>query len=262
MVGSGGRLLAGGDPVYGGHTDGLDYGGASVRDDLRGAHRHLLDHVRAPGTWWTGAERVAIAAGSRAAVHCGLCRARQDSLSPGAVDGRHEGSGELPENVIDTVHRIRTDPARLAKAWFDGVIAGGLDAARYVELVGVSTQTAGLDYFARALGILPFPLPAPLPGAPSRHRPAGAKGGTAWVPMIELEDATGPESDLYAGGFVPNIIRALSLVPDEVRALRRVTEAHYVPVERIADPTARRALDRPQMELVAARVSALNECFY
>ena len=30
----------------------------------------------------------------------------------------------------------------------------------------------------------------------------------------------------------------------------------------LGDPTVRRALDRPQMEHVAARVSALNECFY
>ena len=80
--------------------------------------------------------------------------------------------------------------------------------------------------------------------------------------MIAPEDAIGPEADLYGGGFVPNIMRALSLVPDEVRALRRSSAAHYVPVEQIPDPTVRRALARPQMEFVAARVSALNECFY
>ena len=57
-------------------------------------------------------------------------------------------------------------------------------------------------------------------------------------------------------------MRALSLVPDEVRMLRRLSEAHYLPIEKIPDPTCHRALDRMQMELVAARVSALNECFY
>ena len=246
----------------GGHTDELDYGGVAVRDDLRRAHRDLLDHVRAPGTWWTGAERVAIAAAARAAVRCGRCRASKASLSPRAVEGRHEGAGELPEHVTDTVHRVRTDPARLSKSWFDGVLGGGLDVARYVELIGVTTLVTGLDSFARAVGIPPFPLPDPLPGAPSRYRPMGAKPGTAWVPMIDLGEATGPESDLYGTAYVPNIIRALSLVPDEVRALRRASESHYVPVAQIVDPTARRALDRPQMELVAARVSALNECFY
>jgi len=233
-----------------------------VRKDLVAAHRFLLDHMRTPGTWWTGEERVAIATEARGAARCALCRARKASLSPSAATGRHDGPHVLPENVVDAVHRIRTDPARLSRSWFDGVIAGGLDVARYVELVGVSTLLAGLDYFARAFGVPPFPLPAPRPGEPSRHRPAGAKAGGAWVPMIAPEDATGPEADLYGGGFVPNIMRALSLVPDEVRALRRSSGAHYVPVEQIPDPTVRRALARPQMEFVAARVSALNECFY
>jgi hypothetical protein len=243
---------------------GLDYEGspAPVRDDLRDAHRFLLDHIRAPGTWWTGTERVAIAAESRAAARCALCDARKESLSPGALAGRHDGPGTLGERVIDAIHRIRTDPARLSKHWFDHVTAA-LNVERYVELVGVTTLTAGLDYFARALGVDPLPLPSPLPGEPSRYRPAGTKSGTAWVPMIAPEDATGPEADLYGDAeIVPNIVRALSLVPPEVRALRRSSDAHYVPVAKIGDPTVRRALERPQIELVAARVSALNECFY
>jgi alkylhydroperoxidase family enzyme len=81
--------------------------------------------------------------------------------------------------------------------------------------------------------------------------------------MVACEDATGAEADLYEGlAFVPNIVRALSLVPGEVRALQRSSAAHYLSVKDIVDPAARRSLDRPQMELVAARVSALNRCFY
>jgi hypothetical protein len=241
----------------------LDYGRAPIRADLKKTHRALLEHIAAPGTWWTGAERVAIAAAARAAAGCALCRERKRSVSPAAAQGRHDGDSPLPAPVVDTIHRIRSDPARLSKPWFEGVIAGGLDVARYVELVGVTTLMAGLDHFTRALGLDPFPLPAPRTGDPSRHRPAGAAPGTAWVPMIDPKDATGPEAGLYGDAeIVPNIVRALSLVPDEARALRLAADTHYVPVEKIPDPTVRRALDRPQMELVAARVSALNECFY
>src|SRR5437763_12146072 len=213
-------------------TSAVEYEGAQVpvRKDLREVHRFILDHVRSPGTWWTGAERVAIAAEARGAAPCALCRERRKSLSPGAVQGRHDGPHVLPENVVDAVHRMRSDPARLSRSWFDAVIAGGLEVTRYVELVSVTSVMAGLDYFARALGVAPLPLPTPLAGEPSRHRPAGAKDGGAWVPIIDPPDASGPEADLYGGGgFVPNIVRAMSLGPDEVGGRRRSTDAPYVP---------------------------------
>lgn len=241
----------------------FDYGGFEVRDDIRAAHAKLWEHLSAPGTWWTGAQRVAIAAEARRADRCALCAARKLALSAQAVGGEHETPETLPENVVDVIHRVRTDPARLARSWFEGVIAGGLDVASYVELIGVVTMLTGVDYFARSLGVAPFQLPAPCPGDPSRHLPASAKPGTAWVPMIAPEDAAGSEADLYpAGAMIPNIMRALSLAPAEVRMLFVLASSHYLRIEQLGDPTARRALDRMQMELVAARVSALNQCFY
>jgi alkylhydroperoxidase family enzyme len=234
-----------------------------VREDIVEAHRAYWEHLRRPGTWWTGPERVAIAAESRQAAHCVLCRERKAARSPSAVTGTHDALGVLSPLVVDTIHRVRTDAGRLTRAWFDGVLAGGLAEPAYVELVAVVTMVAGIDFFAQALGVPPRPLPEPLAGEPTRYRPAAAKPGVAWVSTIAAEDAVGAEADLYGfGGFVPNIIRALSLVPAEVRMLRRLSDAHYLPVAQIPDPSARRALDRLQMELVAARVSALNECFY
>ena len=42
----------------------LDYSAAGVpiRDEVRAAHRHIWEFIGTPGNWWTGAERVAIAA--------------------------------------------------------------------------------------------------------------------------------------------------------------------------------------------------------
>jgi hypothetical protein len=125
-------------------------------------------------------------------------------------------------------------------------------------------MTAGVDFFALALGVPPTPLPPARPGAPARYRPPSAKANGAWVPTIAGSDATGNEADLYAGmAIVPNIASALSLVPDEVRRLRPLSEAHYMGIEHVPDPTfVAGSLDRMQMELLAARVSALNQCFY
>ena len=78
--------------------------------------------------------------------------------------------------------------------------------------------------------------------------------------MLLPEDAAGPEKGLYGGlPMVPNIMRALSSVPDHVRALLDWMGSHYVSV---SDLSEERAIDRLQIELVASRVSALNECFY
>jgi hypothetical protein len=244
----------------------LDYSaaGVAVRDDLRAAHRAIWAFVSAPGSWWTGAQRVAIAAEARRADECAFCRERKAALSPHAVSGEHDAAAVLPAHVVDVVHRIRTDPGRLSRAWFESVIAGGIAAAAYVELVAVVSLVSGVDFFCRSLGLPPHALPSPRPGQPSGYQPAGAKSGTAWVAMVAPEDAVGPEADLYPPSpFIPNIVRALSLVPDAVRALCVANDAHYLPIGDIGNPMARPAvLDRMQTELVAARVSALNQCFY
>jgi hypothetical protein len=242
---------------------GFDYGTHQVREDIQGAHRRLWEHIGGAGSWWTGTQRVAIAAEARQADACHLCAARKSALSAAAVHGEHRSCGALSRDLVDVIHRVRTDPARLSRSWFDMVIAAGLEPPAYVELIAVVTMITGVDCFARALGVAPFPLPEPRSGVPSRYRPAGAKPGTAWVPMIAPEDATGPEADLYpANTIVPNIMRALSLAPSEARMLQTLAATHYLSVEQIGDPTARRSLDRMQIELVAARVSALNQCFY
>ena len=55
----------------------------------------------------------------------------------------------------------------------------------------------------------------------------------------------------------------LALVPGAVRQLKELSAVHYLPIDRVIDPRARMpGLSRAQMELVAGRVSALNECFY
>jgi len=240
--------------------------GAAVRSDLRDAHRAVLDALRWPGNWFTGAERIAIAAESRRAPQCALCRARKQALSPEHPRGEHErtpAGADLPAAVVEVAHRVRTDSGRLTRKWFERAIASGLAEGSYVEVVGIVALLAGLDYFCRALGVPPLPLPAPLPGEPSRHRPAGLRSGIAWVALLAPEDASGPETDLYdAAPAIPNIARALSSVPDHVRLLQLATRSHYLPLSDLANPRKGRAIDRMQIELVAARVSAINECFY
>ena len=234
-----------------------------VRSDFAAGHNRFWKHLAAPGAWWTGTERVAIAAEVRQAWTCTICRARKAALTPAAVPDHHDTLGALPEAAVDVIHRVVTDPGRLSRTWFQGILATGLSAEQYVEIVGTLAALVSIDSFSRGIGVPLHPLPEPQAGEPSRYRPPGAMQEDAWVPLIALERATGREADLYDGKPVGNVIRALSLVPDEVRTLKDLSTAHYLPSDRVRDPSATAgALSRMQMELVAGRVSALRQCFY
>ena len=233
-----------------------------VREDIPNAQRRAWQRLAEPGTWWTGRERVAIAAEVRQARCCALCAERKAALSPDAVEGQHESLGILSETAVEVIHRVTTDPARLSRSWYEQHGATGLGDAPYVELIGTVVMLISIDEFHRGLGVPVEPLPEPVTGEPTRRRPPGAQPEQAWVPMIAESRATGTEADLYVRGRNANVLRALSLVPDEVRGLRDLSAAHYLPVEQLFDLRAGRSLERAQMELIAGRVSALNECFY
>jgi hypothetical protein len=229
-----------------------------VRGDFAAAHNRFWKRLAAPGAWWSGAERVAIAAEVRQAWSCALCQTRKN-----AVQGEHDHLGALPEAAVDVIHRVVTDQNRLSRKWFNGILAAGLSAEQYVEIIGTVVAMVSIDSFCRGIGVPLNPLPEPQPGEPSHYRPPGAAPEEAWVPMLLAEHATGAEADLYGGKPTGNVIRAMSLVPDEVRTLQDLSTAHYLPSEQVRNPTASAGtLNRMQMELIAGRVSALQQCFY
>lgn len=248
----------------------FDFTGSTdpIRPDLSAQYQRVWTHIAAPGTWLTGAERVAVAAATRDARDCTLCRERKSALSPFSIDGAHAtgAPSSLEPLLVDAVHRVATDAARLSKTWYDGMIAGGVSPERYVEALGVAVQVISIDEFHRALAIGLEPLPNPQEGAPTGLRPVGAKtADDAWVPTIQAADLGPDEEDLYdraPGGKAPGVIKALSLVPAEVRSWKELAAAQYLSTENMMRMENDRALDRAQIELVAGRVSALNECFY
>lgn len=235
----------------------------TVRKDICDAHQRTWKRLAEPGTWWTGAERIAIAAETRKASSCTLCRDRKTAISPYALKGEHDHASDLlSETAVDVIHRIVSDSKRLTKDWYEGALSKGLSDAQYVEIVGTVVSIMSIDSFCRGIGVKLHPLPKPVPGKPSYRRPPAAQQEAAWVPMIRVNSATGPESDLFDGRMTGNVMRALSLVPDEVRGLKDLSAAQYLPMNKVMSMDTGRTLDRAQMELIASRVSALNECFY
>lgn len=231
----------------------IDYPeGLPLRADLRAGHAAAWHDVARPGVCLTGAERVALVAEARAALDCSLCRARKDALSPLAVGGAHDSVSGLPADLVDAVHRLRTDPQRLTRSWFDALVPAHASAPEYVELVSVVCTSVIIDTLHAALGLSLPPLPTPMPGEPGGEVLAETTDIGAWLPVMTRED------DLADTGLpsVPNIRRALSLVPRAVELFFTAFRPHY----RLKD--LHLAISQAQAELVASRVSAVNECFY
>lgn len=233
-----------------------------VRADLADAHGRAWERLSKAGTWLTGAERVRVMAEARRARDCALCARQKAALSPFAVTGAHDATGDLPENWTETIHRIVADPGRLTHGWYRRTIDGGIDETTFVEIVSLIAHTTAIDTFARGLGIPLRALPAPQPGEPSRYRPKEARQHAAWAPNIAWAEH-GPNEADYCVGPESNIRRALTLVPDEARGFFNVVAAQYLAGHQMLDFSQEfRAITHAQIELLAARVSALNQCTY
>ena len=241
----------------------------AIRDDLVAAHIRYWQRLAAPGANWSGVERIAIGKEVRNAFHCKYCRRLKQALSPYTLSSKHdihpEASIHLPAPAVDAIHRIVNDASRLTRAWYKKTLAQGMSDAQYIELLGTVVSVVSIDSFCRAIGIPLHSLPQPLPGEASHYRPATAvHDGQAWVPMVPFDNSNTPEADLWPANRTGNVIRAMSLAPDEVRTLNDLGGVQYIEHRLVRDPSAKRgaALTRVQTELVAGRVSILNDCFY
>jgi hypothetical protein len=197
-----------------------------VRGAIGRVFRREWDRLARPGTWWTGAERVAIAQAARIARGHGV-------EAPGA-------SAAAAAAAI-----ISARPASIRRAWVE-LTAAEIGYAPYIEVVGVTSRLSAVDTFHIALGVPLEPLPEPEPGSPSHTEEPPARPGAAWVPMV--------------GGV--SITQALSMVDAESTAQEDLHGPLYLTYEEMAELDFVRGLSRAQMELVAARTSAVNECFY
>ena len=223
-----------------------------IRSNLREAHADAWRQIAKPGAFWSGEQRVQLVEEARAALRCGLCERRKQALSPSSVQGAHDTATALPAALVEVLHRLRSDPARMTRSVFDQALASGISAERYVEAVGVLCTSVIIDTFHNALG-LPVPaLPAPAAGPPTGQAPPKVVDGGAWVPLtaVDVEDGA------FGMPRAPNIGRAMGLVPGAVALFFLAFRPHYA----LRDVPL--SISQAQAEFVASRVSALNECFY
>ena len=131
---------------------------------------------------------------------------------------------------------------------------GELGELPYVELCAIVSTVAAVAHFCRNVGVPVPPMEAPVGGRPTGRRPERlAQAQFNWVPVAEPADQ------------VAAVVQAYTAVPDEDANTWRLAAAQYMPQQEMVDPGWRRrpgGLSRAQMELVAARLTVLRECFY
>ncbi len=178
-----------------------------------------------PGTWLAGSQRLAVVRSARA--HPTTAPAEPTSLEEVARLVAHHAS----TITADTV---------------DAIEAAGIDRTTYVEIVGIVSRVVATDTFDRGIGRSRRALPDAFDGSPSREPVTDARRRGGWVPTV---GAIGPPT-------------ALTSVRREAADQEALHEVLYLSYRGMADLDATRGLHRSQMELVAARVSLVNDCFF
>ncbi len=212
-----------------------------IPDAVREAQRGAWLGIAGPGSWWSGAQRVEIARQAR--------EARRRRADPPWLRQDLPDAGDLlPEDAVRAARTIAADAHQIDRAWAHARVAALGDAA-YVELAGIAASVCAIDTYADALGVALEPLPEPVAGDPDGFRNDAVKDVGAHVPL----------QDPWPG---PNVSRAFSLVPDSAQTFFGLVAAMYAGPETFFALEWDGPLSRPQIELLAARVSAVNECFY
>ncbi|MEM9515270.1 MAG: hypothetical protein AAGA42_10475 [Actinomycetota bacterium] len=208
--------------------------------------RNALDRARGrlagSGTWWDAARVGAIVRRADAAF-------TQRATAPWMRELPRDAGG-LGDTALAAVDRVATNAGTIDREWASAQIDALGDAA-YVELVGIVAVTVMLRMYAEAAGEPATALrdPAADAGQPTRQRPDG---------MIDI----GAYVDVAGDLPMVNVVRALSLVPSANETFLGLVAALYAGDKFTELVWEGSPLSRPQVELVASRVAAMNECFY
>ena len=234
-----------------------------IREDLVDAHKMAWERISAAGTWLTGQRRMAVATEIRKTLRGTSCVKSKEAMSPGSVKISNTTSGLLSDEEVELIHRVVCDPGRLSEVWAQTLLDKGLSEGEYIEIVGVIAMVMILDTCTMGLSIADVDLPKPQEGNPSQYSPPGARKKAAWLPIVEPEDTVGEDGPMYPSPKVGYIYRALSAVPQTLRDYWAMASVHYMPGQFVYQfDRSIRAIGKAQIELIAARVSALHQCAY
>ena len=210
-----------------------------VRQDIVDAHRQTWQAIARAGSFWSDGNRIEIAKQARVA------RAQRSELS----FNRSYPDSTLSSEALETVRKIAADASKIDRAWASKQVAA-LGEGSYAEMVSIVASVTAIDAFSEALGRPEEPLPSAAGGSCSQDKSKSTTDIGGYLPMV----------DPWEG---PNVSRALSLVPTANQLfMTNVSSMYGGNGGGFNDMVWDGPLSRPQAELLAARVSSINECFY
>jgi hypothetical protein len=181
------------------------------------------------GTWFSGKDRVAIA---------NIVRQSQA--------GQQITTTGVPAIIIEAATKVAINAHTIDQAWIEHCQDKGLGSLPMVELTALVSQLSAIDTYTVGIGNPLRELPDPVPGEPSKEKVKGARIMRGWLPTRGIAGA-------------PN---CFSAVAAEHQALHDIHTVMYLSMEEMADQDIVNILHRSQIELLAARTSHYNDCFY
>ena len=204
------------------------------------------ERIAETGEWWTGKERIAIVEEVR--------KARDNAPSKNAQslsDLSIEASPVISPLVTEIVWKVTNNAHEIEEKWAKEAIAL-IGEGKYSELVSLVVNIVPVDIFCLLLGRPVVSLPVPKNGKPTKSVPEGLSDGGAFLPW---------HTENWVG---PNVARALSFVPKDNALRMKLVESMYAGADKFISMIwdDNEPLSRSQVEIIAARTSSINECFY
>lgn len=202
----------------------------AVPADIDGLIERQWERLRRGGTWFSGEERVLIAAEARGIPG-------PDVDTPAAAAAR----------------AIHDRPASITREWLAGLEAEGLTLAEYVEVLGIVSQLRAIDTFEFGVGRPVRPLPEPTAEGPSPAIVPDATINGGWVPTV------GPA---YPPSVLSSVAAENEAAMEDIHGILYLAPTAGDGYTMGNMTVVRDGLNRTQMEFVAARTSLVNDCFF
>ena len=165
--------------------------------DLTAAHAHVWEKLAAPGTWWNGGERLAIAEIVGAALDDPLPIPPWESPS---LSGRFSRNALLSSELQDAIYRLTVHAGTLTEEWYSKMRdATGITPQQWVEVIEVAISVTSVFRFSQLAGIERPAFPSPIEGEPLRQEQPSKPAKHHWVPVVHLEDMTPELAPFYDG---------------------------------------------------------------